>query len=188
MNDIFLPRGDQSESERLVGLMVDTPVDGVMTYEAMDRALGRDFRESRSVFGVALERFHREHPERGTFVNERNIGYRRVVELPDTAGMAHRRRKRAKRQLRKAKAVLLSTDRTTLTGTQGEELLGLVERMGRLEREVAITRRHVAQAHSLAQAAHELAAENERRQAEMEETIRETVRQEIAAQIEAARA
>lgn len=163
---LFQPMGDMSESDRVVLLMVDTPVGGVITYEDLDRVLGRPFREVRVPFYTALERFHREHSERGTFRNVPNVGYERVVDFEATTSIAKGRRKRARKQLRKSRAVLGSTDRSGMTMEERQELNGLIERTGRLEREFAIHRRHVDEVR-------ERAATTERRQDATEKTVDE---------------
>lgn len=139
----FLPKdGVSSEADRVFGLLIDTPVEGVVTYDALDRVLGRDFRSSRGPYYDALNRYHEECPEKGTFVAIPNEGYKRVADIESTTTISEGHRRRARRQIRKAYRTLASTDRAELSTTERTELDAALTRIGRVEKQVgALTSR-----------------------------------------------
>lgn len=182
-SNLFQPiDGVMSESDKILGLMLDTPMGNTIMYADLDRVLGREFLVDRNPFYTARERLHKQHAERGTFLTIRNVGYMRSDKFTDTKNEAQKRGKRAKRQVTKGKTVLMATDRSNLTDEERKEITGLSENFARMEREVGMVSRLAQDAFDKAKKAQETANEALRASRD-ENSIRDIIRQELARQL-----
>lgn len=130
----FKPVGDVARWRILYGLLVDTPVGALLTYEAMADALGLDPVRQRAAISSAMRRAAEEHEEKDKRAVEavRDEGYR-VVDVEDHLRLAHIHGRRAGTQLEIAYSKVTNVD---LSGVdpeirKGFELVarGFVEQM-----------------------------------------------------------
>lgn len=99
--DWFAPKAD-SETNRIFRAMEDVPDGGILTYADLSRVLDRDYRDNTSPWGKALRRWHREHPEWGTFENIRGVGYRRRNDWKGIKQLGKGHERKMSRQAKKA--------------------------------------------------------------------------------------
>lgn len=138
----FNPRED-SEASRVFRAMQDTAVGGTLTYDDLDRILGRDFKSNRQPWFNALRRWHRDQPNSGTWINSQKIGYQRVGEWSDVKATGKSHEKRMRRQATKSKARYASADPSALSDDQKREQSDLLVRIGRLEQAMRSTRAEI---------------------------------------------
>ena len=94
--DWFNTDKPDSEATTVFRLMEDTAPGVTLTYDDLDRVLGRDFKSNRQPWNTALRRWHADLPNHGTWVNVQRVGYMRVAEWDEVkgAGKAHEARMR----------------------------------------------------------------------------------------------
>lgn len=140
--DWFTPRED-SEASRVFKAMQDIPVDGILTYDDLDRILGRDFSSNRQPWNTSLKRWHRDMPQSGTWRCVQRVGYQRVGEWSDVKGTGKAHEGRMRRQAKKSKQRYGSADPAVLTDLQKQEQSELLTRVGRLEQAMRTTKAEI---------------------------------------------
>lgn len=145
----FEVKGEQPEWRLLYERVKGLPVDAVVTYEQLDEALGRSFRDDRGPLDRAqtelLEANHR------VLVNVRNVGYR-VARAEEHLSLAQGQRKRARRAVRKGRRIAEGADRGALSVDDRRRLdefqVNLREQenmLNRTERRVSVLEKENAQ-------------------------------------------
>lgn len=109
---LFQPKGERPEWRMLYDLMRVQPRGTVLTYEALDDALGRPFLANRSPFYKALKEVE-THDQR-TFEAIRNEGYR-CDQPAEHQYVAVAQHKRPVRHLKAAGRKIKAADRTQLS-------------------------------------------------------------------------
>ena len=141
-SDWFTPSAE-SETGRIFAAMEDT-ADGVtLTYEDLDRILGRDFKSNRAPWLAALRRWHRDHPGEGTFVNVQRIGYQRRSDWDGAKSAGKHHELKMRRQAKRSKQRYSAADQSKMTDPERNEQTELLVRIGRLEAAMRSTKRDV---------------------------------------------
>jgi len=130
---LFEAKDELSEVDKCYALAEDVDIGITVTYADLDRVLGRDFRQSRNPWYSAVRRFHREHPGEGTFQTLPNVGFRKVADWATTQQNVDSRRKRAAKQIRRAKGEVAAADRSTMTPDEQRRQSELEVRLGMVE-------------------------------------------------------
>lgn len=117
--EIFEPKGEVSERALLVDLICDMEPGEVVTYEMLDEALGRPFKDNRVPWYAAVETLQRDYKK--TMVLVRGEGYR-VAKPEQHADIATFRQKKARRQIGKASRVVKNTNWSALSPKEAERL------------------------------------------------------------------
>lgn len=119
---MFKTKGDQAEWVTVYEALAALPVGETLTYEQLDEALSRDFRQDRGPIYRATRQLERD--DHRTVCAVRNVGYR-IVEAREHEALARNHHKRSRRQLKKAVAKAASADRTALTAEERKRIDGL---------------------------------------------------------------
>jgi hypothetical protein len=134
---------EDSEASRVFRAMEDIPVAGSLTYDDLDRILGRDFKANRQPWNNALRRWHRDRPNEGTWVNVQRVGYQRVAEWVDVKATGQAHEKRMRKQASKSKDRYRSADPALMTDDQKREHTELLVRVGKLEQAMRSTKKEI---------------------------------------------
>ena len=140
--DWFLPRED-SEASIVFKAMTDVPEDGTLTYDDLDRVLGRDFKTNRGPWNDALRRWHRDMPQGGTWRCIHRVGYQRVTEWGDVKGTGVSHEQRMRRQAKKSRQRYVSADQSLMTDEQKQEQSSMITRIGKLEAAMRSTKAEI---------------------------------------------
>lgn len=140
---------EDSEASRVFRAMEDVPIGGTLTYEDLDRVLGRDFKANRQPWNNALRRWHRDQLNSGTWVNVQRIGYQRVAEWDDVKDTGKTHEKKMRRQASKSKDRYRSADPAQMTDEQRREQAEMLVRIGKLEQAMRAARKEVATLHKV---------------------------------------
>lgn len=130
---LFEAKEEMSEVDKIYALIEDTDVGLIITYSDLERVLGRDFRDNRNPWYKAVRRYQRDHPGRGTFATVANVGYRKVADWQAIQGNVEDKRKRAARQIRRAKGEASSADRSKMSKTEQDRQTQVEIRLGMVE-------------------------------------------------------
>jgi len=109
----FKPAGERARWQVIYDLLCATEVGGVVTYEALARALGMNAEADRHRIQVAMRRAAQEHEE----VDKRavdavpNVGYR-VVRPPEHVPLARRQQKKSNNALARGHSKAVNVDLT----------------------------------------------------------------------------
>jgi alkylated DNA nucleotide flippase Atl1 len=139
----FEPRED-SEASQIFKAMSDIPVGGVLTYDDLDRILGRDFKSNRGPWNNALRRWHRDMPNGGTWRCVQRVGYQLVADWDKVqeTGKSHESRMRS--QARKSKARYKSADQAQMSDAEKRVQSEMLTRIGKLEAAMRSTKKEIA--------------------------------------------
>lgn len=129
----FTPRDEISEASKIFAAMSDLPSGSLLSYDDLDRVLGREFKDNRSPWFDALNRWHRDVPEGGTWKNVPKIGYQHVADWGGVKETGEAHQKKVKRQVKKSKQRYLSADLSKMDDAQKRDQADLLVRVGRLE-------------------------------------------------------
>lgn len=134
---------EDSETSKVFMAMRDVAPGETMTYDDLDRVLGRDFKSNRQPWFNALRRWHRDMPNGGTWRCVQRVGYQRVEQWVDVKGTGTAHEAKMRRQARKSKARYASADQSLLTDDQKREQSTLITRIGRLEQAMRATKAEI---------------------------------------------
>ena len=114
----FQPIGKDARWRIIYGLLLETPVDGVITYAQMGDAIGLDPDKDRHAIQMAMRRAASEHEQLDKRAVDAvpNVGYR-VVEAPEHLGLARRHQRKAGRSLARGQSKAVNVD---LSGVEPE--------------------------------------------------------------------
>lgn len=133
--------GDESEATRVHSLMVATPIDGIITYDDLDRVLGRRFVDHRGPWYDAEKRWNRENVGQGVWINIRTVGFRRASSWKESKAEAHSYRLQAARKVRKARGKAVGA--IPVTPQERQEQSDLATRLGYAETAIRNLRQEV---------------------------------------------
>ena len=105
----FQPVGKDARWRIIYGLLLETPVDGVVTYAQMGDAIGLDPDKDRHAI-------QHEQLDKRAVDAVPNVGYR-VVEAPEHLGLARRHQRKAGRSLARGQSKAVNVD---LSGVEPE--------------------------------------------------------------------
>lgn len=114
----FVPVGAEARWRTIYGLLADTPVGEVLTYEAIAEALKLDPLKDRHTIQVAMRRAGRELEEQNGHAVDavKNTGYQ-VVDASGHLNLARRQQKRSNNALASGNSKVVNVD---LTGVDPE--------------------------------------------------------------------